>query len=830
MHYLKIVLDGYKRLSLNHINHIEVMPQSKIQLILGSNGAGKSSLVKELTPLPADPKDYLKDGYKIVELLHNNSHYLLKNTFATTGNKYSFLKDTEELNPGGTMTTYKELVRQEFNITQDVHDLMTGYDNFHSMSVGERRSWFTKISDTDYTYAISFFRKLGEQQRDIAGAIRSNQLRIVQESQKLLTDEEEVTYRKEIKLLNGMLAYLLETKTPIQTTSSEVTSYLTKCDARLTELSTEIIRYKSKFSNDEGFTSVNDIDLCIIENQTQASSLAAESHRLHEQIDKQQKTITALKDANLASFSDIDKTIDSLGTELATTKRQLSLNIKIDDAKDSYRALLSVFDSVTDIFSQLEENKDKRYSRDTYNAALDKQKVLLAIVTTGEQQLTHYLAKKKELEHFRDHNELECPKCMHKWNKGYSEAEYNKVNAILEDVCSKLVIFKKDTVEHDSLVERIRTYLELYRAYSSITQSWVVLKPLWDYIYQSSIIFEQPKQLNKLLETYRMDLQVAMKIEEISKRFKDTVELKEMLSKNQETSISSLLDESEKLNDYLYLTNEQLSFKKVYVKKLNDYREYVINIDMLSKEVELLLGNRKLKTDELMVLHKRAALNQSIEAVQIELNKKEQTISMIDIQKAIVNNLQAQIFDDQEKADVLKLAIKELSPSEGLIAKGLTGFINHFLSQMNSFIKKVWLYPLELIPIVPNDNDGIDLDYRFSVLVNDDAVIPDVAKTSSGMKEIIDLAFRIVSMQYLHLSNAPIVLDEFAKTLDKAHRESANNVIRDISINSNFSQIFIVSHYEESYGSFNNCDIIVLHDANIPVVRNGAFNKHVIIR
>ena len=70
--------------------------------------------------------------------------------------KFYFIKDGEELNPGKTVTVYKELCKQYFNITQEVHDLMTGYVNFHEMATNDRRNWFTRISDSDYTFALNY--------------------------------------------------------------------------------------------------------------------------------------------------------------------------------------------------------------------------------------------------------------------------------------------------------------------------------------------------------------------------------------------------------------------------------------------------------------------------------------------------------------------------------------------------------------------------------------------------------------------------------------------------------------------------------------------------
>jgi ABC-type oligopeptide transport system ATPase subunit len=95
------------------------------------------------------------------------------------------------------------------------------------------------------------------------------------------------------------------------------------------------------------------------------------------------------------------------------------------------------------------------------------------------------------------------------------------------------------------------------------------------------------------------------------------------------------------------------------------------------------------------------------------------------------------------------------------------------------------------------------------------------------MKEVIDLAFKIVAMQYLHLNNAPIYLDELAASFDKSHREAAYRMVNDLMINSNYSQIYIISHFADSYGSFNNSDVITLHDANISKAKGSAFNKNV---
>jgi hypothetical protein len=95
------------------------------------------------------------------------------------------------------------------------------------------------------------------------------------------------------------------------------------------------------------------------------------------------------------------------------------------------------------------------------------------------------------------------------------------------------------------------------------------------------------------------------------------------------------------------------------------------------------------------------------------------------------------------------------------------------------------------------------------------------------MKEVIDLAFKVVSMAFLNIQDYPIFLDEFGRSFDKSHRDKAYLLIQDIINNTNFSQIFIINHYEHSYGCIKNSDILVLCPNNITIPNDSVFNQHV---
>ena len=53
-----IKLSGLKHFTLSNIQTIEVDFTAPLQLVLGTNGCGKSSIMAQLTPMPATPQDY----------------------------------------------------------------------------------------------------------------------------------------------------------------------------------------------------------------------------------------------------------------------------------------------------------------------------------------------------------------------------------------------------------------------------------------------------------------------------------------------------------------------------------------------------------------------------------------------------------------------------------------------------------------------------------------------------------------------------------------------------------------------------------------------------
>ena len=152
----EIILNGYDRFFLNNIESITYAPKQKFQLILGSNGSGKSSLLSELNPLPINKTDFRENGFKEITKEKNGSTFVLKSTI----NKNSFKKDNIELNPGGTKKVQLNLIREYFNLTPRYNNVVLGIEKLTTMSTNDRKQYLREMSTVDYAYGIYLYNSL----------------------------------------------------------------------------------------------------------------------------------------------------------------------------------------------------------------------------------------------------------------------------------------------------------------------------------------------------------------------------------------------------------------------------------------------------------------------------------------------------------------------------------------------------------------------------------------------------------------------------------------------------------------------------------------------
>ena len=151
--------------------------KNKIILLIGPNGSGKTSLLSLLTPFATvggldirNSSNLIlegKNGYKEIEITNKDDTYVIKHFYTPKkpdghSVKSYIMKNGNELNPNGNVSSFKEYVKDELNVELDYLKLIRLGSNVTSMidlSETERKTFMNKLlSDADIF--LNFFKKV----------------------------------------------------------------------------------------------------------------------------------------------------------------------------------------------------------------------------------------------------------------------------------------------------------------------------------------------------------------------------------------------------------------------------------------------------------------------------------------------------------------------------------------------------------------------------------------------------------------------------------------------------------------------------------------------
>ena len=185
----ELELVNNNRLGLLSSNIFKHTFDKQYTAIGGINGAGKSTILNELSPLPANMSDYDSEGYKKITLQKDEDTYVLTSSESRPG-KHSFLLNGNELNPGGTMKVQYSLVEEHFGYTPKIHQVLIGKRNLSIMSPAERQQWFADISGMDNDFISKFWNMIKGGLRDNTGALKNINHKIADTSLQLMKEED----------------------------------------------------------------------------------------------------------------------------------------------------------------------------------------------------------------------------------------------------------------------------------------------------------------------------------------------------------------------------------------------------------------------------------------------------------------------------------------------------------------------------------------------------------------------------------------------------------------------------------------------------------------
>lgn len=795
------------------------------QLILGTNGCGKSTLVQELSPLPPQGSDYLKNGYKKVVIEHENKTYTLVSKFAVQAGKHSFIDNEtgEEMNQGGTQSVQRTLISEIFNYDQSLHDVLTDQTKFTNMSPKHRRDWLTRISGTNLDFAIELFNKLRRAQRDEEAVVKHLTSRLNKESDDLPSEDDLHTLEARFVNLDKQIKTFYEQRVTRHTLPPDrMFEVVDKCIKDATQLALEILWTDYSFS-DPQVTSLDTLKELRSSLQSQVNSDNERIKALNEEHHEISRLLTETQ--GITDESQLQQLKDRLlecNQEISEYSRQTTLIKECDNAIEINGRALGISDQLLHIATEFVDNTEGYFTK---QKRLDTENIINELNMKLTQHNRHIRELEHNISHIKRTDATVCPKCNHTFKAGISESDLPSFEQGIRDHNAAIALLETEKSVHVAYMDEYTIYRNNYMLYMDILNRNKDLTFLNQYIRPIDLLVDAPSLIVNRMNACLNDLD---KLASIQRLMPEVYQLEAAIDKVNsvrsngnytqerllkiEVAISEL---KRRIGDndrrVLILTREHDKYTDV----TRRYAALTTQLDNLNAAIEETYVSNKKQVIERMITN----VNTDLAHVNMELNKARN-------KQNIVDDVARMRDITMTKSNAYKVLVNEINPTTGLIADYFKQFIEQFVEQMNIIINKVWEHNIELLPC---DVDSDGLTYKFPLRVNDKPYgPPDGAKGSNSQISMVNFAFKIVVMVYLGLDDYPLYLDELAPDLDEKHRINIISFVRSFVESKRCSQMIMVSHYATGYGAFTNAEILILDDENLIDIPQ-TYNKHATI-
>lgn len=814
----RLELSGYRRFMTNDIHHLTYTPKSPFQLILGTNGSGKSSLLAELSPLPADSSAFIKQGHKKITIEHNGARYLLSSTFKG-GAKHSFIKNDEELNPGGTSTVQKELVRREFGLWGDLHKLLTGRIRFTKMSPQQRRDWITLLSVADYSYAVGVFNKARSAARDRQGVVKHLKTRLTQETSNLSllgsVDGVEETRQQLVDELNA----LLSERVPNLGSFKDSFDRLEQSLERLVDLNRLLQKYHRYVPYGYSFKNLEDIDL---ELATRGAVLST----MRDLIEKYLNDYTELEETSKKMAADemsapvnLYEEIERLEDSLVKAREEALTFPDIENAPAVLKDTQTILEGVVQLFQSLPDNSDRHLSKQALAEAHQKrmeQQQLIDRSTTAMMKIQRHLTL------MRDASSNECPSCKYVWRPGYSEHEVQQHEQWLLDHQQVINAAELELKTLTTYFDEVEEYSSKCMQFRGFVSSYPRLKLLWDHILDNKILTDRPNEQTTIFYQWLRDVNIQATVHNNEERLG---QLRRIAEQQQLGGTVALMERLGKLRHEIETLTSDITRKTTERRELLEYRNSMDKFVETRNEIERRRTEVDTQIQESLSSYRNKLIDETAQHHQVELAQIQQRLSNHTTLSGIVKDLDSSLSVAAIEHEAYVLISKALSPVDGLIAEQMIGFISCLVDQMNAIIKAIWTQDLTISAC---GIDSGELDYKFPVTAGEGNRSEDIEETSTAQTEVINFSFMLTVMLYLNLSEYPLYLDELGSGFDEQHRINVMQFVKQLMDVNRHPQLFMISHYVSSWGVFAGAQHLVLDPSNIAVPEG--YNQHVILK
>lgn len=824
----RLELFRYNRLMLTGTEHFVMDIHEMIQVLIGRNGSGKSSILERLIPSTPAHEDFYPGGYALLTIEHQGDTFVLKSTFNPKPH-HEFLLNGENLNEGYTGRVQDKLIEQYFGIGKGIHDLLLGRILFTEMTIADRKTWMMRLSPSNVDYLMGLFvwaKTQVNQQKGVINHLKQKlvkytESRLGEETQKALTDRSDALTQTS----HRVLMHISSPSNPqglhqeAQQKIQQLLTRISQCSRHIDQVIDQHGEVWQSFRNSDAlFEAERESAATLIAIQTQMKDHEQYRARLDgllaelsqweklEQVDKEIVSLEAQRqvvhDECHYYLSRLQQsyptfTVQPLPTDLLTFHREIT------------HTLVSLFNTLPHHDTYHPPRKLLEQHHETRRSLQNT----LTVLTNTIDQAQRYIHQYETAEH------AECPSCKTLFRLGVMDNRYRKSLKAHKDAVEKRTATEAQLKDLEKTMADLDSYVDQLNQLQLLIRTYPVYKSFWNYVTREGLFHTHPASHAQFFEQYGLYLTTYHRYQALDRQYQELIQLKTKLGQfNQQPE--ALRQEHQRLEAQYqaYLLQKEDGFKRhQQLHRATDAITHVAQEIQKLQQYQQTLHQTLIDITRYDLDHR---LHQIHQELVMELSEITKTLKQQHSVETLIQETQHQLTQAEEDLEGYQTLVQGLSPTEGLIAEQLSQSVEKICHKMNDVIQRCWSYDMT---VEACHLDQGQLDYKFPLnIVKGTQRRKDVYEGSKGQKEIINLAFRIVAQYSLGLNHLPLYMDEPGQNFDDVHLNQYMSYINQLVESQLFPQLFLISHDIAGYGALSHSKQVVIDRSNITLIEQGA--------
>jgi len=811
---------------LNNVDRFQLKVTSQTNVILGRNGCGKSKLMANLHPMAINKNDFDDGGRKRFDFTYNGVKYrvLSYRVKGSVKNDFTNLTTGETIHSGANSQVHNETIFQLMGYDKELHSLLTGQDILTNMRGPERKRWFSKLSESDLSYALKFYQKAREHLRDITGSINTTKDEIGELQIRIVNNEEDYAALKiRLEELRSEITLIDEEISQCNANPSISESTLDEVDMRLNSINRAIQATKHFIPKSISGFDVHRNNQVITTAQVKYEQVMTEIESISKKLEHAKKLenidlnlVIKRRDELLAIKDGIIAQQGTFASIIAVERSEVS------GAKMIYGTIMK---DLVNIMNEL--TGDHNFAE--LGTTLQVKVGTAGGISENINRARHELAVLDgRLKHIHETHNVDCTKCGYTFKPGVKEDE----EAALKERRTMLENYLTNAnAEVTALNNEIKqlTWLSSIQSRANDMIRYVDGNPAWQkffgYLIREGAFLGKGGAMTGAVTQFGRDIELTMDLVNVLDQLAKVEVDYTIIKASQQDDSSELEAKLEALTTAAGKYQDCIRDRQAEAALYNATMERMATLDGLEKDLYECIEKRSDIAVTLFENIRLELLNEQRNEQWSFLVTVNQRFTQMDDERKKLASLLERVKDLEGRQIAASKVVAAMSPEEGILAKHLYQCITKITDLMTAYINRIWGYEMNIMPCDVEDGD---LDYRFPFWNGDRAKMsPDVREASRGQREVFDFVFMLTVYAALKHEGFPLFLDELGSGFDESHRPNMVNFLKSLLDSGQHSQIFMVSHDAGTHFQLTHADVIVIDPIGVTLPK--VYNKSVII-